>query len=346
MDWSWSTIAGWKLLAMPQYAFCTNKISMKKLGALYASGGYDVFEVLDATILTLYYYQGEWRASSTKGYDIGSTKMFNDMTFMDAIYDLMETKYTSFKFEDLNTSYSYTIALRHSAYHIFDETKHLANRTKHVPRVGADMNSYIMVMRVADTSACTFVAKRVTGLPHQTSISINGNDINTLRNYTRSAYAKYEKAYTLENFKYKPLYGYILRAKHRKVPHEYSTIYIESELYRIIKLGIYKDNQYIRSKNYNGLVLKMYSTHDYFQRFRIMFQQFETKFQQVEKIVDVISAESTQRLIGGEKPDNSIYDNLISKLVEQFKDQPDVSPEIIKDAARSESHFAELLSYL
>lgn len=337
---------GWKLLAMPQPAFCTNKISMKKLNDIHASGGYDVYEVLDATILTLYYYDTQWRVSSTKGYDIGFADMVNGMTYIDAIYDLMDTKYKAFRFEDLNKSFSYTVALRHSKYHIFDETKHLANRTKNVPRPGVDMNSYLMIMCIADTTSATYVVKHVPGLPSQNPIALKDSNINTLTGYARSAYAKFAKAYRLKNFKYKPLYGYILRAKHRNVPNEYSTIYIESELFRFIKIGLYKNNQAIRSLDYNRLVIQMSMNHEKSEQFQIMFQQFEDKFQLLNATINSIAVQTAEKIISDGSEDAEVKMetamdidemrdptvNLIRELADRFKTEPDVTLGVIKDA--------------
>ena len=345
---------GWKLLAMPQPAFCTNKISMKKLNDIYSAGSYDVYEVLDATIITLYFYSGEWRISSTKGYDIGATEMIDGMTYIGAIQDLMATKYKAFRLEDLNKTYSYTIALRHSKYHIFDETKHMVNRTKHVPRAGVDMNSYLMVMCIADTNTATYAGKHVAGLPYQSPIVLRDQNVHTLTSYARSAYAKYAKAYRLQNFKYKPLYGYILRAKHRNVPDEYSTMYIESELYKSIKIGLYKDNQAIRSMDYNRLVVQMLLNHDRYEQFRIMFQQFEDKFKLLEESIEAVAGEITRRIVaeGSDEPQdeemesNKIDPELLSSLTEQFKSEPNITSGIIKDALYGKSYSEYLFKLI
>lgn len=346
----------WKLLAMPQGAFCTNKISMKKLNDIYSAGNYDVYEVLDATILTLYFYDNEWKVSSTKGYDIGGTEMVDGMTFIGAIQDLMATKYKSFRLEDLKQNCSYTIALRHSKYHLFDETKHMANRTRHVPRAGVDMNSYLMVMSVADTTTGTYVGKHVAGLPSQNPIAKRDQNVHTLTMYARSAFAKYAKAHRLQNFKYKPLYGYILRAKHKSVPDEYSTIYIESELYKSIKLALYKDNHAIRALNYNKLVVQMVLNHERYEQFRIMFQQFESHFKLIEDTIEGIAAEVASRIVeqGADdskdvrmtEEESQVNPQLLNDLTEQFKNEPDITSGIIKDALYSKRYAEYLFSLI
>lgn len=337
----------WKLLAMPQKAFCTSKISMKKLNDLFVSGCYDTYEVLDATILTLYFYGGQWRVSSTKGYDIGSSEIITGTTYIDAIQHLMATKYKSFKFSNLSTNLSYTIAFRYSKYHIFDETKHLASRTKNIPKTGVDMNSYIMVLCVADLQNMVHTEKHVAGLPFQNPSTMNNASIHALTSYAKSSYAKYAKAYRLQNFKYKPLYGYILRAKHRSVPDEYTTIYIESELYKVIKTALYKDNDNIRSQDFNKLVINMSINHDKYEQFRIVFQQFESQFKQLEANLSEIATEVLSRIVEDNPMPPKYASELIITLVEKFKSEPNVTTGIIKDAIYSKSfsqYLGELLS--
>jgi hypothetical protein len=337
---------GWGVLSMPQPAFCTNKISMKKLNDLHLAGGYEVYEVLDATIVTLYHYKNKWCLSSTKGYDISNTSMVDGMTYMEAIQHLLDTKYCSFRFDDLNKGYSYTVALRHSKYHIFDETKHMANRTKNVPKAGVDMNSYIMIMCVADTAAMRYVSKHVPGLPQQNPLPQRDSSAHALTSYARSAYTKYAKAYRLNNFKYKPLYGYIMRAKHRMVPDEYSTIYIESELYRTIKLGLYKDNQFIRTADYNQLVIQMSMNHERYEQFTALFQQFGDKFKDLDNAINTIAASVIERLVSELLEPSGETPNLIDKLVAQFNNEPDITQGIVKDALYSKVYAEHLLSLL
>ncbi len=318
---------GWSLLAMPQHAFCTSKISMRKLGDMYTSGYYDVFEVLDATILTLYFYEGKWRISSTKGYDIGDVKMINIMTFMEAIEHLMWTKYKAFKFDKLNVRCSYTIALRHSEYHIFDETKYLANRTKNVPKPGVDMNSYIMLLAVADLDSMTFDTKHVPGVPMQNPIHMKDSTVPTLINYAMSAYDKYAKAHKLQLFKYKPLYGYILRSRNKNVPDEYSTIFIESSLFKVIKRGLYHNNEALRERHYNELALRMLADHITYQ-YVIVFDQFANLINIMDEQVSSFAKKVLKYIHEGK---DTADDGIINDLLNQLKDVNGVTESIIKD---------------
>ncbi len=332
----------WSLLAMPPQAFCTNTVSMDKADYFYQCGYYDVYEVLDATILTLYYYNGEWRLSSTKGYDIGNMNMTKDMTFMEALHDLMNTKYDKFKLENLNIYHSYTIALRHSKYHIFNETKHLANRTKNVMRPGIDMNSYIMLMTVADLSTASFINTRVPGIPVQTPLVVRTiPDIRRLYTYAHGAYDKYNKAFSKNEFIYKPLYGYILRRNNRNVPHEYSTIFIESELFIALKHALYMDNSLLLAQDYKALAVKMTTNIKRHKQFRVMFEQFEPQFSMLDSKLDVLSKKVMDGISTGEPSGDPMVDDLVS----QYKDNHDITEGIIKDAMfkKCNSHYLPML---
>ena len=278
--------------------------------------------------------------------------MIDGLTYMDAIHDLIRTKYKSFSMESLDESCSYTIALRHSKYHIFDEAKHLSSRTK---VSSAHLNSYITIMCVADLKTGRYVSKNVHGLPYQSPLVLkasklqddtdqndrSGKSIHTLRSYARSAYEKYEKAYQLKQFKYKPLYGYILRAKNRSVPNEYSTIYIESELYRAIKIALYKDNSLLRSMKYNELVVRMAINTSRYPQFQVLFPQFSKAFIKLNRVMSSVAMETVRRLgglkdeeenVNTEAMQNSVVASMVDELSAGFQDGLDITTGLVKDA--------------
>ncbi len=335
---------GWNLLAMPQFAFCTNKISMRRVNDMHRAGCYDIFEVLDATIITLYYYNGEWKISSTKGYDIGNMHMVDGMTYMDVLKHLMNTRYKMFNLDNLQKTHSYTIAMRYSKYHIFNETKHLASRTKNVPKHGTDMNSYIMLTTSANLNTMTFSKEHVAGIPRQNPLNnVQDVQIKTLENYSRDAFAKYSKAYQLQKFKYKPLYGYILRACNHNVPNEYSTIFIESELFKVIKNGLYNNNDMLRDCQYDKLVIRMISNNNRYHQFKIMFDQFIPKFEKLEKRIELVGACVVQKIF---EQDFSDPNPMINDLIDQFKNTPDITIGIVKDSLYSKKNMHYLLNIL
>ncbi len=330
---------GWKLLAMPQYGFCNNKISMNRLNEMYKSGYYSVYEVLDATILTLYYYNQSWRISSTKSYDIGGMDIVKGTTFNEAIDDLIATKYNAFNFNNLQKDYSYTIALRYPKYHIFDETKYLMNRTKNVPKQGIDMNAYIMLLASANLNTYLFSNKHVPGIPMQTPITFQESNVNTLVNYAKCAYSKYLKAYSRQDFRYKPLHGYILRANNKNVPHEYSTIYIESQLYEVIKCGLYKNNNTLRNQEFNKLIVYMFMNNERLAQYKILFEQFDKAFSKLEKNINFIVQESYDMIINKKPSSGNV---IVDAIALKYKSMDDITHGFINDILFSEDYIHHL----
>ncbi len=76
---------------------------------------YDIYPINDGTTITLYYYNGKWRISSTNGIDIGDFKWVGTSTYMEAVNGAMK-KY-NVSCDNLNVAYSYTIGFRCVDYH-------------------------------------------------------------------------------------------------------------------------------------------------------------------------------------------------------------------------------------
>lgn len=301
-----------KALAIPLPAISKTKLSMKKVNDLYNAGVYELYEVLDATMLNLYYYNNAWRLSSTRGYDVGDITMFKiqknnnpeqKYSYMNVFLDLIHKKYTMFNFDQLNKSHCYTVSLRHSMFHVFDESKHLINRTKKTKRFSSiDANSYIIVMNVVDTISLSNMPKNVNGLPHQQSAYIKSYTFGSIVNYASKALEKYQKGYLLNEYKYKPLYGYILRAVNKGISTEYKNIFIESSLYKYLRVGLYSKSNNLTNGYVFGIVAQLMTQVDKFETYKIMFQQYNSYF---EKVFDLIK---------------QIEDNEL--VVEKFKDAP------------------------
>jgi hypothetical protein len=321
----------WSLCSIPLQSFCTNKVSMKKVNDLYRQGCYDTYEVLDATILTLYYYNDSWKLSSTKGYDVTNTEIIQNVTYMEAFNSIISSKYESFNFSDLNKQYSYTIALRYSDYHIFDETKHIVSKKKHM----IDLNSYIMVMCIGNRDNGKYMNKsHFNSLPVQTPSFKNETSVYVLTKYAKSAYLKYAKAYQLDNFKYKPLYGYILRSNNKSVPEEYKNIYIESDLFKIIRHGLYKNNDVIKNRDFNKLITSLYLSSENKISNYYVFNQFKFQFDQLNGVIDSICASVFNNLHGNENEDFEFMDidkNVMNQIINEL--MVDVSEMNIEDVA-------------
>jgi hypothetical protein len=269
----------WTPLVIPIPMFNLNKISMKRLGDLFKSNVYDIYNANDATIINLYYYEDKWRLSSTNGYDITNLIMINNETYWDIFTKIMKNC-KHFNLDAISKLKSYSLNLRYSKFHIFNESKYNSKNKK------IDYNSYIILLQSVNRETLEINKFDNIGIPIQQPIIVKDN-INTLLNYAKHAYSKYEKNIKNTIYKYKPLYGFILRAKNNNVNGEYQNIYIESSLMKIIKNGIYKNSDLLTDDNTN-LVLSLYLDRSNSIRYQNILLQFNEEFKKIESILNNI----------------------------------------------------------
>lgn len=294
----------WKLLVAPMHNFNKNKVSIQQIDTHYQSGKYDLYEMLDATMINLYYYEGSWRISTTKGYDVGNFEFVNGLTYSEVFMQIISENYQNFTFDSLSKDHCYSIALRFDKYHLFDETKHVYTKNAN--------NNYLYVIQSYNLNTKKVDNDLYVGLPYQLPIVIKSAPrVSILNDYAKHAYGKYMKSHISDNFKYKPLYGYILRSNHPDVSTEYRNIIIPSSLFKIIKIGLYKN----RGTSNNEIIVKMFLDNKFKESNAILFDQFAPQLAKLKTIALDICADA-QSLIEANK---HINDNeLVCKCSKQL----------------------------
>lgn len=247
----------WKIISYPPHCFNMKLLSPMKINKYCATGSYSLYDALDGTILTLYYFNNEWRISSYKGYDVTYLNFGHTYTTLKQCCDessntvelisvpnekntyidiLNKTlaNYPNFDYSKLNTSTCYTICLRYDKYHIFNEPGE---------------NNYIYFIQSVDLSSNKIVinTEEDIGLPIKYPLNNKDITIGALNNNLKQNFNKIDKEIKLTNaLTIKPLYGYILRSKH--ADHEYRNIFIEGPLMKYIRIALYnqpkKNNTY------------------------------------------------------------------------------------------------------
>lgn len=272
-----STRQKWKILSAPPECFNMNPLSVQKMNKYYLSNAYQVYEAIDGTMLTLYYYNNVWRMSSYKGYDVTFLQFCEGKTYMEIFNELVEQKYPHFSFDLLQKHKCYTVCLRYQKYHIFDET--INEETK-------DMNSYIVFIQSVNLSKEKQANYEIRpcydeniGFPIQRHIEVSEKTISNLFNYAKQSYGRYEKDIKFNGHAtIRPLYGFILRSKNAE--HEYRNIYIESSLMKYIRLALY--NQKKPTKPYENhqlhLIVNTFLSRTNFQKYYYIFQQFKESY--------------------------------------------------------------------
>ena len=282
----------WRILCVPPKALNPNKISIKKLSDMYKSGMYELYEAYDGSIVNMYFYEGEWRLSSVKGFDITHLQMFEQLSYKDVFMQIVENKYPNFKFEGLNINYCYTFCMRYYPYHIFTE-----NRSNRIA------NTYMNVIQIVNMNTLCVENKDTINIHNSPMFNLklmglfinfpinskNLSNVNVLMNKCKNALSSYEKAITKNNTVVRPLYGYILRSIHPNIPNEYQNIFFESSLMKVIRNGIYKDNhEHLRNGNYKLLTISLFLNKRYNSVYKTVFQQFTEEFESLNIIVDTL----------------------------------------------------------
>lgn len=94
---------------------------------------YDIYEVHDGTIITLYYYNGYWSIATTKGIDVSNNYWLGDMNYTNIFMELLNkyplfNDYARFSVEDnklvsegLDKEYCYTFIMKHNNFHPYSK---------------------------------------------------------------------------------------------------------------------------------------------------------------------------------------------------------------------------------
>ncbi len=266
-----------KPLVIPTNLFNSQKLVKNNIATLYKEGKYNVFPVMDGTILNLYYYKNRWRISTNKAYDATDLLFCDGKTYGNILEELMSYSHNNLKMEELDTSHCYTILIKYSKFHFFNSHK--------------DTNK-IVIMRSVNLSTAQITWNTDIGISNSKECVA----WKPLNNNIQTSINKFKKE--CNNINYKPFLGVILRAVDSSVPIEYRDILIESNLMSTIRNFIYNftftktlkyhdsldfnnTGQCIADSNYYNL-MEINKLHIFLQRknstFLSLFPQFKHEF--------------------------------------------------------------------
>jgi hypothetical protein len=252
----------WRVVSMPPLAFNKQHI-YNIVDKFLMQDMYDIFKVVDGTIVTFYYWGNKWNIASSNGYDVSSYYWIGDLTYAEVIHDLFSRLYpdaieqNGIKLIDnylldfnLDTNHCYTIGFRHHNFH---------------PLL-LDPECMWNVQHVNLTTKEVTYGNGLLGIPNQTSMTLDKTTKTT--STTNDTPVKLDVVWSVDQLmsinklsinnatKLQPSfnYGYILRSKDASVTKQLSNVLIESPLLRKIKKHVYEYpsnlfNQFINNKN-------------------------------------------------------------------------------------------------
>ena len=126
--------SSWLAVVLPPRAMDKFPVVSKVNNWLVSGGNYDVIEVFDGTVVTLYKWVGPagpvWAMASSNGYDVSTLQRAGPLTFAEVFYELVTKLYPGFaagtgislqgsrlNFSNLDDQKCYTFGFRHHNFH-------------------------------------------------------------------------------------------------------------------------------------------------------------------------------------------------------------------------------------
>lgn len=237
----------WNVLVVPP-GVMNSAAPIKEIDRLLSAGSYDVYEIMDGTIVTLYPYgKNEWAIASSRGYDVSSLKWIGNFTYAEIIHDVMRKEYKEFcqkmgvelmvedemtklVIRNLDRKYSYTIGFRHHNHHplIFDPEK-------------------LWLIHSLEIETCQIrYDQKLMDIPMQDKYEENSVTYEQLKKKCQNSFTEAVKFIAMAyrggekvKQKYKFNYGYMLKAN-CQVSGELKNVIIESPFLKHIKKILYE----------------------------------------------------------------------------------------------------------
>jgi hypothetical protein len=283
--------ARWQVLSIPSTSFHRNASHQFIVNNLPQ---YDVYEIRDGTVVTLYHYNNSWRMSSANGYDVGNYTWVSDCTYTAAIDDLAKM-YPDFSFAKLNPRVCYTIGFRHTNFHP------LINDPQGMWLIQAcnlDIVDNVVISQNGETLPIIHRELPDIGLPTQKPLAftIAPQDIfNRITADNESAKQSYLSM--LASGTARPHYGYFLRSKDATLPD----IMLPSNLLQTLQNTIY-DLPRKRKQHETPITHKNRLDYVCLRAYLSVFTKFEfitmfPQFSQLYENFDVLFNKLTNRVI-------------------------------------------------
>jgi hypothetical protein len=282
----------WKIKVVPVPTL-KGSVSANKIEKFMAHELYNITEVREGTVISLYFFDGEWRMSTARGVNVTNLK-WDGMTYKQYFNEvLVEKKINVTKFyNSLNKERAYTLGFKHHARHPFTYNHKFDLWFIHCTVNGAisTINPFTQTTGSASTETKVDIKDASTKLPWIIPSQKLIKNIDLRTGIFRSIQDSLRLFLTdlKENRTPTISFGYILRSKDPSRTKENSNIILESRLMQKIR-KLYYHGDFLHFSRHLGITRKQYVIMNSFlnqnnhRGFKALFPQFKPEFTKFKK---------------------------------------------------------------
>lgn len=257
-----------KPLVLPCFSFKTN-IDFGQTSQWMQDGLYNCYYLLDATVLSLYWYGDSWIIASARGFDMNKvqavqTPLKTWETLFSEVLSEKQTNWTDFT-SQLDQTNCYTFALQHIALNPFQNQNELY------------FIQYVNLSTFEVSRKNQFKLPMQTEVKNKTLQAMCGNLDRALNSWS-------------SNKDYHPLMGYLLISNNPEITKNHSYIVLESSLLRRIRQLIYDKSYTELARKYGYDRFQVAAVSSYLSEnksvFLNLFPQYADVYQKLDKVQD------------------------------------------------------------
>lgn len=257
----------WRPLTIP----CpTPKTSVNNttVSRLLNRGQYQIYKIMDGTVIYLYSWESDWYISTARGLDMAEVKL-NGKKYRELFNDVLapyETNYDDFT-KQLDPNFSYSFVIRHKEIHPF--TQPTDNGLIFVHKIGYVVGGNMQIDR----------KEHDLTLPIPCQEEVPGDNVKLSELYSSLSTSLDKWVSTKEN----PLFGYLLiSTEPYRVGTDHSCVLLESNLMRSIRQFVYdrKYMEYGENRDLATVVHGFLSPHR--KTFIALFPQYQPQFDKLD----------------------------------------------------------------
>jgi len=313
---------------------------------------YKIFEMIDGTMINIYWYKTQWEISTRNGYSMRNVKWLSK-TYGEVFDELL--KDYKIDLSKLDKDYSYSFIFRHKDFHLHAQNeKNLLYLTK-IVNIKL-LNKYINdIDNISNT--IEILKKANIALTKDNLNNFGLNEVKLQTEVNTDIYQLKKKFMKTFHDSSNKVLGWIVRGDYDTYG-QLSTILLETSLMNIIRESLYnyttaekillKDNEKINRLNY--IILRSYLNPKINHMFVNIFPNLKSHYEYLDNIFNdtakkIITIQNFE-IDNCDKPVEQEYILKIKKMTKLFENRPEIKDLVYSNVNDREKTFKILIDFL